>query len=920
MSTERIKKRNRKILVCGNCHKKKRRCDRQLPCTSCVSLSIDDTCSYSTPSSKRPNLSTQYNFPLTTQSATASNTLEVNTQNVDSTIHKRIDSLNQKIQELEAALTVSALQNDRSSYNIETNNRGIDNGKRHITQSSNGDLVEIKESMLLIGINPVDSTEDEINFLDNFHKSPNDEKKVPMTGFGPLRFLILAKRDPFTKLMTSYLTSSSLKKFSYDNTGVISQLEVNDLELLNKKSQDHFGKSYIKKLGKPFSRGEVIEVKNAVSEFGLSIGTCFLNETFSFNTDLLVQIKKVLPTRKILNMLLDIFFDSLYPYFPIFDELSFRSEICQLLGEGSNIADEIDKERIEIINVKGNHDTAILASLLVMIRLSYLSLFSNDVSKNTEALISIESSSDIQDKKYLLQHPVPLETIYVAESCINEYGMTSQPSFVLFQALLMLHLYKAYAPEEDSFGKYESTVHIGNLYQVANSLLLNRDPEYCYNYFDKNVDEGSKLLKRKIWYHLITIDIEDSLLYGTPIFTSNTNYDTSLPSIPPNISISNLSLETKIVDAIRELHPIVKSLHSILEIIFRVKSDIKVSYLTKLLSEFETLIHKRSFKVADLLNDDDSKPFFFRVKEFKLYIQSKLMLLYIYYGFYIYYEHKTNTRNSFFYLKKVIAIIFLELGIISEKVLKQCEEKFGTVFNLIMSPTLLAYARMQTLMMLIALRVVCTRKLIVQKNHSTSIEGYQVALYDNSLKNILDLFDKIVEDNLQFICTFKNRYFYGWKLQKTHIYGLALIEDEALFNEEYLPTAGFKFSLEEFIEMENLLSMCTALSDIAPKRFSVRLGEKSTYTQSDHNQMYDFQIDKLWMLLELFKQEDQWGRNAFLLAKDSKYSVKDPMEGSNTLDSIDLENILPQNDLYSQLSVEDFIFDFNPYSNMGFHH
>lgn len=51
-----LKKRNRKILVCTNCRQKKNKCDRQLPCTSCVKLGLKSSCFYS--DDIRPTLST----------------------------------------------------------------------------------------------------------------------------------------------------------------------------------------------------------------------------------------------------------------------------------------------------------------------------------------------------------------------------------------------------------------------------------------------------------------------------------------------------------------------------------------------------------------------------------------------------------------------------------------------------------------------------------------------------------------------------------------------------------------------------------------------------------------------------------------------------------------------------------------------
>lgn len=48
----------------------------------------------------------------------------------------------------------------------------------------------------------------------------------------------------------------------------------------------------------------------------------------------------------------------------------------------------------------------------------------------------------------------------------------------------------------------------------------------------KKMDEGTKMLKRRLWYYLIIADIEDSIVYGTPIYTTEQDFDTKPPFIP----------------------------------------------------------------------------------------------------------------------------------------------------------------------------------------------------------------------------------------------------------------------------------------------------------------------------------------------------------------------------------------------------
>ncbi|KRZ98246.1 uncharacterized protein AC631_05994 [Debaryomyces fabryi] len=198
---------------------------------------------------------------------------------------------------------------------------------------------------------------------------------------------------------------------------------------------------------------------------------------------------------------------------------------------------------------------------------------------------------------------------------------------------------------------------------MANSLYLNRDPDY---FLDRETDEKTKHLQRKLWYFLVNADVEDSITFGTPIWTMQDNYDTNLPFYCQNNSnLIDMEFEGQLIKAFEYLNPVISSVHSILETILKVKSSPKIIYVAKSLSELENLIDDRLGGLNEYLVLDDSLPDFLKIMKLKLLLHCKLFLSYTYYCLHVYYEERGIFHLHLFYLKKLIMIIFHELAGIS---------------------------------------------------------------------------------------------------------------------------------------------------------------------------------------------------------------------------------------------------------------
>lgn len=928
------KKRNRQILVCANCHKKKRKCDKEVPCSSCIKLSIESTCSYSSLSRKRQHVmddelcATQEFSKQNSRETTDELTESINDEHRED-LSDRIETLNRKVKELETVLTTSALGNNPNSIPINYI-EGRDTFMQELRNSSKSVCLNREANRGLIGFNPVQLDERKFNFLNTFNTSSN----VPVSPYGPLRYLILIKQDPAGVLLTSYFKSPSSKNFEH-----FSSPHIADLEKLDEKSRHFYADSYIKEVGKDCTMADIIEVKDAISKFGLTLGLSFNTAAQLENENsLLDKIKFILPNNNALNLLLNLFFEILYPHFPILDEASFRSDILRIFGEELN---DSQRNRIETIKIRNRHDIAVVVTLLILIRLSYLSLFNNDVRKNENMLNSQNYSLYIRNKKYLLENPIPIETIDIAKLCIRELDLISLPNLAIFQASLMMQIYQTYAPEENTFTRTESPVSIGNLYQMANSLFLNRDPDYILYYADRRMEEKVKILSRRLWYFLTILDIEDSILYGTQIYTVQSNYDTKIPSVPRNSPDRHMGIETEIVTAIEALQPVIKSAHGYLERIFRVNSDMTISELAKYLSGFEILVQENLGTLNDYLNTDMTVPKFLKIQKFKLYLYCKIMLLSTYYCLFLYYEVNKNLLLSLFYLKKLIQTIGSELAGISRSLMDNCDEYFGPAFTLILSPILQIFSRMELLTFLIQMRVKCTQKSLEKKFLARVMSKETLKLYDKTLENLLSVFSSLMNSNRNFMSLFKTRYYFAWKYTQSIIYGLNIVADDNLYaDEEKTENASLKYSLHDICELENLLTSCVnskekdsscPKNDISTFSRYRKIDKDSIGNQEDagsiRDLMHDIQVDKLWRLLDFFKEESYgrhfrgiWSKFEKSETNRDSFPGNLSLENSNVIANTEIDVMLQESDPFREFGIEDFFFDNEFYNRLSHLH
>lgn len=276
-------------------------------------------------------------------------------------------------------------------------------------------------------------------------------------------------------------------------------------------------------------------------------------QNFKLDT-VITRLSQILPPKKIVILFLDKFFKYLYPTIPIIDELSFKSQINQII----QISDESNSLKL----VKPS-DCCLLGILIIIIRLTWLSLPSNacNVELSPEYanfyVPHLTSSTSVQSKEeaFLLNYETPSEAIDLVKtylikfdeiSCFsNDNVNMTTVQFAIFYKLYLTCCGNCTLNSTSTVQDNEShQVLLSIIVRMAFSCGLYRDPDNFpqlnnYSSGEKmNKDSVSNIEKlkhtwRKTWYFIVSLDVQQSLSLGTPRLLRNLNdfSDTKLPCV-----------------------------------------------------------------------------------------------------------------------------------------------------------------------------------------------------------------------------------------------------------------------------------------------------------------------------------------------------------------------------------------------------
>ncbi|CUM65945.1 uncharacterized protein PRCAT00003598001 [Priceomyces carsonii] len=753
------RRRNRATKVCDFCKKRKIKCDLGNPCSACT---------------KYKNANCTYTEHTKRNSPTESNKRQKLDNPADfSGLQNELSYLKQKIKSLEDSVKgVPFPSEDIDSdaiYASSDNDAGINTEK--------GRYAEADE---YFGHNPRPSPNEMINLYEGYVAISNKEP-IQRVHFGPLSALSLMKMDSAMSHIIEYANS---KKQIYKERkkvfGLSKDKSPNNDEGTDKDFQEKVRNEYTN--SEEYTDQKLTEncknrAKSAFNEKGISVGLMLYEGELDREWVLVKKIQLVLPARPIIWKLFSRFFTHLYPFVPVIDECDMKKEIERLIGK------EGDLGEIKIILEK-KLDFAYLGLLLIILRSSYLTLFTNVNSINMANLLSQDPSPEVQDIKLMLNNPINIDAIEVARHCLHQFNLLKNINITIFQLTIFLRLYHKISPEDgDGPGDDYSTFN-ALLVQMAYLMGLNRDPD---NFREQFPDQKMNNLSRKMWYILLVLDLEAGTSTGLPSLIGPDSFDTKLPYYEEGNENTCCNEEEKVITAtFKNFEKIYEPLCRLMQMISNVRSPISVNDLVSALDILEYHFMQELAALRNLIypNNIDFSEIFYKTSRMKLYFEVDSFLLSIFFHLFNYYEKKKNTELAFFYFKKLLVVTVCDLMPFHHELVEYGQAIFERGTDLVVIPAFELAVHKSFLIinsLFIRIRFQLTEMELSQSHALKLREDKIYELVFVKLSQVSDLMMECHRVILEFVSRLSHRYYFAWKINKGQSFAIKIMNSEEFY-------------------------------------------------------------------------------------------------------------------------------------------
>jgi len=298
--------------------------------------------------------------------------------------------------------------------------------------------------------------------------------------------------------------------------------------------------------------------------------------------DLVTSINEILPPPAIIKALIDHFFTETYVFIPFIDEDSFRKNMEELIITNASGRAELRLKNFTLL--------VSVAVLLCVLRFSFISL-------------PFQRPDQVQDEslKRIMKSGVQIGPNYIefAKACMGNASTLRKPTLKHITALLVLRLYRFYAPE-DGDESTDSTIFLALIIQMAKMHGLHRDPSR----FSMVTSNATIKAWRKIWAELMFLDAIQALQFGCPLLIDD-EYDTLLPS--PNHGDS--PLEKSCIESLKKQHEVTVVVRDLVKSCSQIKTHPKRSEIEMKIKNVEFLLLKYR-PMEELTNLSDPKESF----------------------------------------------------------------------------------------------------------------------------------------------------------------------------------------------------------------------------------------------------------------------------------------------------------------------
>lgn len=608
----------------------------------------------------------------------------------------------------------------------------------------------------VIGVNPILDRSERINFYEGYSSISFDPEVMDEINHGPFSWHSLVRADPGLSQLWSFMFNM---KPSMDQKGpaniytkaIKAHAEPAQVEIL-----DRIRRQQVKKFGlKP----------NGTSR-PVPLGLTFNDPNYEKQDVAIAQrLLGVLPSKKIIWWHVDRFFRLIYPFYPYLDERLFRAGIAQMLGP-----QEYSDAKVGDIKITLQTEYALIGIFCIVLRLSYLSLISNDTGKNTQMAESGEPLT-----RTLLSHPIGIEVIDLAHVCLSHCQTYNRYNLTIFQLVVYMRIYMEKSPENPD-GPARETYQVNNavLIQMAYIIGLNREPD---NLGGMLADERTNHIRRKLWVFVQTKDVLNCLKFGSHFSSCMVFADTRFPALTATNGNSLIPGVDEYVEKSfrpqRELLPLMKKAA---EQILQVLNGSSLSDLTEAVNALERFIFKnlwclRECKKSYASNSVDSIG---PLLSAPVFILVHVFLMSIYFRLSGHYEKKQQPALSFFYCKKLMVLITQEFLPFVHEILDMSHPYLEYTAQLMINPQLDYYLHKSVSFM--------SAWLIRLGNQIHFKTNVRDSSHETRLKYLMRTFASCFKVCLLGIIKMNHRYCYAWRIGVIYSYTLSCLSLDKFYD------------------------------------------------------------------------------------------------------------------------------------------
>lgn len=767
-------KRFRKILVCTSCHRRKSKCDRQLPCSACIRSGIEDACSYGQDNKRITNI-------------------------LDGDSKISVDELRALIRKVDGIKDSILKDNTTPSFNK--------NSDHNLPDAA--DMYNLRRAL-------------------NTNKL--GEYKVVLNWKGCMKILAMAHADPAASLIHKYIFK--MRVFELHETAIFRggfQLTGENMESLEQRCITYFGSKIISKLPNHPSPNDVFNVQSSVSNYGAKYGLSFTENTSWRSEPILMQVRRFLPSFASISCIVNIYFENHLLGSDLILQENLKTEMKKLY-----VFNEVDGN-LQDITINSKLDLATIAILLLIVRITYLSLINPLVSSG-------DRNPSLEYFSYFNNYTVPLDIPELADQLLNRMNFESDLHINVFQALALQFVYKLCAPEEESFNETNDPgICFSRVASMAKSLNLNQDVIYSISWGENKVKSTTSNYCRRVWIQL------NSLAVFTCAFFSNTLEITSQDSdlLLPQIESDSNDNDKSMIKAVIDIAPMVKQAQDICEKTFQLNGSIPTEELIEMLNNLDHLIENYFGNIVDYfepVKDNASA----KLYKFILWIQLKCFILLYYYSFYVYYDTKGKPDLSSCYARKMTKITCVDFSGFQESVLPVCEEYFGLGSWLPLTSIFSTLNRLQLTSVRIRVRYTCS--IIYMTRFSLNEEKLTM------MKSILLKLYNREKSCLKFLREIGKYQASAWWWFKACSFGTIMVENMQREPDFDFPDdVCLKYSIYELQKWDSCLEQAEKMSEeykAKLKRFVIEEPLSNNLEQLIHLK----QMDGMWQALKYLRK------------------------------------------------------------------